>query len=414
MDLVSMETPLAAHKDYLGIIFRKCVLALIGAHVENCTFEKGVLDELVLLAEERLLSLCTHLYRIAGMQRRTKPSIGDLALVMFLHNINSIDLEAQMRLTPELEKRRTVAALNTLHFDPELAQIDEKSMVFFEKTDSLAPTKLKRPDNVLPWMPSLPPDHTYLQTASHTSEIRNLWQVRQRLVEEGRLAERALQRLLGDKESASFVRLHDKPKQLHIEAQQRRKRAEQEKLELERKEQEFKQQELVRKAEEEKRKQPEPQKEKEKEPETTEPKDSSKESSKENAAPLKPLKLQLRVSDPSKEVKSKPNDSHIENKPVTTGSSGTGTTGTGTGTTGTGTTTGSTGSTGTSKLALKLTLNKPKKRKEDILGKRPRVDIVALAEKRSANEPEQNTSSNDDDETEQYVNFFAAALASYN
>ena len=63
---------------------------------------------------------------------------------------------------------------------------------------------------------------------------------------------------------------------------------------------------------------------------------------------------------------------------------------------------------------MKLTLNKPKKRKEDILGKRPRVDIVALAEKRSANEPEQNTSSNDDDETEQYVNFFAAALASYN
>lgn len=207
-----MDAPLAAHKEYLGAIFRRCVLALVGAHAEDCVFERGVLEQLVLLAEQRLLALGAHLHRLAEMQRRARPAVADVALLLYLHRINWVDLEREARRTPALEQLPTVHALNSLLFEPDLAELAAPARVFFDTTRSLAPATRAPPLGALPWMPPLPPDHTYLQTASHPSEVRNLWQVRQQLVEESRLAERALQRLLGDKDSASFIEFRDRPR----------------------------------------------------------------------------------------------------------------------------------------------------------------------------------------------------------
>lgn len=375
-----METPLAGHKEYLGAIFRRCVLALVGAHAEDCVFERGVLEQMVILAEERILELGAHLKRLSEMQRRRTPSLGDVALLLFLHNINWVDLEKEAARAPQLEQMPTVHALNSLLFDPNLADIDGPARVFFDTAESLAPATRPAPIGALPWMPELPPDHTYLQTASHPSEIRNLWQVRQNLVEESRLAERALQGLLGDKDMASFIEFNEKPrKPVQMTQSEENKPVNTAQPTNE----ETKMSELHEIKQELDDLSPSSR-------QTSQQANSPAPSSQTEGSvePVRPLKLQLHMKLKPKEQA--PLQPTPEPKP---------------------------------KLALRLSLHKPKRKREEFLGKRPRVDLVALAHKQAAketNESHSNPSSphkpqtpNTPPHTPPETDAFALALAAY-
>lgn len=195
-------------RDYLSLIFRRCVLAILGARTPpDVTFERGMLEELVGQSEEYLSGLTDHLARLSNMQRRQKPSIDDLALMLFMNDINVVDLEKEAQITPQMEESQPVNSLNSLHFDPEEAPIEPQSLPFFEHHQQLVASTRQRPPSIPEWMPPLPPNHTYMHTPSHSSAVRDLRHVRLQLVDEGRLAERALQRMLGDKGSASVIEL---------------------------------------------------------------------------------------------------------------------------------------------------------------------------------------------------------------
>lgn len=195
-------------RDYLSLIFRRCVLAILGARTPpDTTFERGMLEELVGQSEQYLSGLTDHLARLSSMQRRQKPSIEDLALMLFMNDINVVDLEKEAQMTPQMEESQPVNSLNSLHFDPEEAPLEPQSLPFFEHHQQLVPSSRQRPASIPEWMPPLPPNHTYMHTPSHSSTVRDLRHVRLQLVDEGRLAERALQRMLGDKGSASVIEL---------------------------------------------------------------------------------------------------------------------------------------------------------------------------------------------------------------
>lgn len=213
--LKEMES-VPGHKAYLSLIFRRCVLALIGANTpENTVLERRMLEHFVDVVEEYFLDLIKYLQRLTQMQRRSSPSLSDLALMLHFNQLNVLDLISEMKRTPLMEESRPVATLNALYFDPEEASLDPRQIPFFEKPRLLVQPARQRPSYIPSWMPSLPPEHTYMHSSCHSSQVRDLRSVRMSLVEEGSLAERALQRLLGDRGSSSMIELPKEPKAHH-------------------------------------------------------------------------------------------------------------------------------------------------------------------------------------------------------
>lgn len=195
------------HKDYFQTIFRRCVAAILGsygAHIEPEAF-----DYIVLLAELHMHELYTSLASIAHIQRRTQPAVEDLALLFSQHNINSDDLLREKSLHTVFTEQ-----LAALQFDPELEPIPDSAAAFFDtkfhNITSIVPSKRKMPNYVPKWMPPLPPDHTYMESSVFTNHVRSLQVLREQLVEEGRLAEQALQRLLGQGGSEALLEV-EKP-----------------------------------------------------------------------------------------------------------------------------------------------------------------------------------------------------------
>lgn len=209
--------PADAKEAYLRTIFRKCIAAVVashGVHIGRKAFEL-----IVLLTEERMQTLYEHLGTILRMQRRRQPNIEDLALLFTLHNVNICELEYEKHL-----QSRQTQALQMLRADPELEPLAPSAAPFFEISSAdikqIVPSRRKRPQYIPKWCPQLPPDHTYMNTPMYTNHIRDLRQLRERLVEEGCYAERALQRLLGTKGSSSTIQLVEPPNslaQLHSE-----------------------------------------------------------------------------------------------------------------------------------------------------------------------------------------------------
>lgn len=190
------------HKDYFQTIFRRCVAAILGSYGTH--IEPEAFDYIVLLAELHMHELYTSLANIAHIQRRTQPAVEDLALLFSEHNINSDDLLREKQLHTAFTEQ-----LAALQFDPELEPIPESAAAFFDtkfhNITSIVPSKRKMPNYIPKWMPPLPPDHTYMESPVFTNHVRSLQVLREQLVEEGRLAEQALQRLLGQGGSEALL-----------------------------------------------------------------------------------------------------------------------------------------------------------------------------------------------------------------
>lgn len=196
------------HKDYFQTIFRRCVAAILGSYGTHIAPE--AFEYVVLLAEMHMHELYTSLASIARIQRRSQPSLEDLALLFSQHNINASDLLHEKAVHTQYTEQ-----LAALQFDPELEPVPDAATPFFDNklhniTD-IVPSKRKMPSYVPKWMPQLPPDHTYMDSPVFTNHVRSLQVLREQLVEEGRLAEQALQRLLGQGGSESLLEVVDLP-----------------------------------------------------------------------------------------------------------------------------------------------------------------------------------------------------------
>lgn len=200
-----MAEEVATHCDYLPIIFRRCVAAVLGTHIHS---DRSAFERVVMLAESHLEGLFSELAKICHVQRRQEPCLEDLSVLLAVKKINLFRLDSQRTLRSDL-----VDELNQLQFALELEPLAPEAIPFYDAAQNdmnlkaIVPSVHRMPPQVPKWMPPLPPDHTYMSTPQYTNRVRDLRQTREELVEEGRLAEMALQRLLGQSGSASIIEL---------------------------------------------------------------------------------------------------------------------------------------------------------------------------------------------------------------
>lgn len=151
------------------------------------------------LAEQYMDEVCTRLVKYTRVQRRKQPNKADLRLVMQECGIRTGELEQEMDECREWPVQPL--GLSELGSLPRDEQADYYTRYFdarvipTRQNNKLATYQNPRGDYNAPWLPSFPPDHTYLATPRFTSEIPNPRVLRQRLVAEGSMAEKALRNL---------------------------------------------------------------------------------------------------------------------------------------------------------------------------------------------------------------------------
>ncbi|KAG5356953.1 Transcription initiation factor TFIID subunit 8 [Yarrowia sp. E02] len=165
----------------------------------NIATTKDAFSGVAELAEQYMDEICTRLVRYTRVQRRKQPSKADLRLMMQECSIRTGELEQEMEESREWPVE--ALELSDLGSLPRDDQADYYTRYFdarvipTRQNNKLATYQNPRGDYNAPWLPSFPPDHTYLATPQFTSEIPNPRVLRQRLVAEGSLAEKALRNL---------------------------------------------------------------------------------------------------------------------------------------------------------------------------------------------------------------------------
>ncbi|CAN6647439.1 hypothetical protein TRVA0_022S01332 [Trichomonascus vanleenenianus] len=176
----------------MQIIFRRSIAAILGSL--GFRTDADTYEYISILAEAFLVDTATDLHKITRVQRRALPALTDVALLLKEDHIQLHDLERHIGL-----KSRFTDALDNLRFNPEEEPVPEGAQVFFHEVSTtkrlMPPTK--HLDAVPSWMPEFPPDHTFMATPQYASRITDPRQLREKVVEEGRLAEAALRRLTG-------------------------------------------------------------------------------------------------------------------------------------------------------------------------------------------------------------------------
>lgn len=182
-----------SHADSMQVIFQRSIAAILGSKEVNSTNE--AYEYICMLAEEHLIELCTKLHKVSSVQRRHSPAVTDIAMLLRYAGIRIHDLESQKDLNS-----RYVDALNQLKFDPTEEPVSEQARPFFDTSstkslDKLVPSRKKQGSHIPSWMPPFPPDHTFMATPQYTKRVTDPRQLREKIVQEGRLAEQALRRV---------------------------------------------------------------------------------------------------------------------------------------------------------------------------------------------------------------------------
>jgi Transcription factor TFIID complex subunit 8 C-term len=183
-----------SYRDTLRVIFERAVAAVIASKDINISHE--ALDYVTVLAELHLEQMIRRIHRLSSIQRRQEPSLVDLRMTMESVGLQIHDLEDQIGLHSQYTD-----ALNRLQldFNPEPLSKDEEAFfnTSIENVKRLVPSKKRPGEHVPKWMPAFPPDHTFMATPVYSERITDPRALREKLVEEGRLAEDALRRITG-------------------------------------------------------------------------------------------------------------------------------------------------------------------------------------------------------------------------
>ncbi|CDK24931.1 unnamed protein product [Kuraishia capsulata CBS 1993] len=195
-------------------ILGKAVGLLLASLDINCN--RAALDHLALLAMEHTHTVIARLHRITEIQRRRRISAHDLKIliregIISLEDIEDAYLESKKRNTPitkmllaklDTETRKIVDETNAFTAGDQTVDAEDPASCFFHDiTDTIArvvPQKAVRKAYIPKYLPELPPVHTYKATPQYTKTVTDPRVLREKLVEEGRLGEKALQHIVGN------------------------------------------------------------------------------------------------------------------------------------------------------------------------------------------------------------------------
>lgn len=172
-------------------------------------FTNTALEDFFDLVSLYLHGLLEELQKITQTQRRFKTSPKDLRLLLRDFNIGTSELEDELIRTKkdddstiiQRKKQLEKLAQETLQHNYTAEEIDpqEPSYVFFsvdQDLHKLVPPQHKRSKVIPSWLPAFPPDHTFRKTPKYLNSIKDQKLVRQKIVEESKFGEQALENLL--------------------------------------------------------------------------------------------------------------------------------------------------------------------------------------------------------------------------
>ncbi|CDR37540.1 CYFA0S01e11738g1_1 [Cyberlindnera fabianii] len=177
-------------------------------HSLGIKFTPSALEQLFDLMELHLDTMLSDLQKVTQTQRRAKASPKDLRLLLKDYDMRTGTLEEEFdktrKMPPEIIEQKIgleKLAEEAKNEDNEAAiepDSHNPAFVFFTHDESivqLIPPTNKGNAAILPWLPQLPPDHTYRQTPNFTPRITDQKVVRSKLFEESKLGEKALDNL---------------------------------------------------------------------------------------------------------------------------------------------------------------------------------------------------------------------------
>ncbi|KAK9366066.1 transcription factor TFIID complex subunit 8 C-term-domain-containing protein [Lipomyces kononenkoae] len=161
---------------------------------------RDALQYLSVIAEEYMLRLLTKLQKITMIQRRNTPGIRDLALLLTEEGIFTWDLEEEYFRTQFMFQEPPAAAALRLEENGVRAHDGMPTAQWIEQQKELATlvpsTRTRAETAYIPeWMPPLPADHTYRSTPIFGNRTTSPRDVRERILEEGKVVEEALRKL---------------------------------------------------------------------------------------------------------------------------------------------------------------------------------------------------------------------------
>lgn len=213
---------------------------------KDVTVTRMAMDQLVLFAEDQLNALVDGLHRISLLQRRQSIAVSDLEIWMRGYNLLPSDLymtAEESKFIRENYRNDTSVVFKDINIDNpmesalgriniqnkenieptdndvdidedddyELIELQQHAMEQLFKTDTGRGRNLRYKPG---WLPDFPPDHTYKYTPSYVNVVKPETEIRQMLVEEGRLSEKALVKLMSNLDSISTTK--DNQKGTHL------------------------------------------------------------------------------------------------------------------------------------------------------------------------------------------------------
>lgn len=233
--------------DYqMGELLKRAVGVQLQTIDKDVTVTRMAMDQLVLFAEDQLNALVDGLHRISLLQRRQSIAVSDLEIWMRGYNLLPSDLymtAEESKFIRENYRNDTSVVFKDINIDNpmesalgriniqnkenieptdndvdidedddyELIELQQHAMEQLFKTDTGRGRNLRYKPG---WLPDFPPDHTYKYTPSYVNVVKPETEIRQKLVEEGRLSEKALVKLMSNLDSISTTK--DNQKGTHL------------------------------------------------------------------------------------------------------------------------------------------------------------------------------------------------------
>ncbi|CAH2354260.1 hypothetical protein CLIB1423_15S02168 [[Candida] railenensis] len=213
---LSPETVSLLNKPHLSInttspvdLFLFKVIAMI-LKSKDFEFSEEFIWRLKDLTSIYFFDLSKQLHQFTEMQRKSKPSKSDIDLLLKMRRIKPSHLFEEYEKSRGFTYMKDIKTLDKLTNDsinPEKEveyTNDDPSLLFFTnehyEITELVPKKSGKPKYVPHFLPDLPPDYTYQKTPIFMDRLTDLKELRLKMVEESRLTEKSLYKLIDDDE----------------------------------------------------------------------------------------------------------------------------------------------------------------------------------------------------------------------
>ncbi|ODV98406.1 hypothetical protein PACTADRAFT_48174 [Pachysolen tannophilus NRRL Y-2460] len=207
----------------VDLIFSNSIMLLLSSYLNINSFTSLSIQKLLGLAKVYLNQLILHLKKFMEFQRRRKPALRDLKLLIRLFGLDFSGIDEDVLKFRELSKTQdfklkfnkisndSIRFMNNVKQEQEIQEdeidpLDPSSCFFLNQSYEIKNLVPSSYDNIFSLkhlthtssliLPELPPDYTFKSTPQFTENyIENVNFIREKLLQESRLGEKALEHL---------------------------------------------------------------------------------------------------------------------------------------------------------------------------------------------------------------------------